>query len=277
MLKNTSSDPQLVEYSVFAYQILSAFYLARFREAYNAQMSQVFRDWCLETYFRSGFSGMLKLWARAFFDWIKTVIEQQLHKGTEMTNMKFVRLSGWGLVLAAVSFLLTFLTDAAEIQIWLFGIFGTKTSGAELNLYRSISDVIAMMPFFLGVVLVILGILSLQARYGKHVRPIGSFALGAGALFGASALVGLIGMMAGIESAGSLAMPSIALMFTGLFVFGLTAIKAKPMENGNFLPMLAGFWHPMIVFGANLNHLLTGNWLEVPGWLSFSIVRCQTK
>jgi len=78
-------------------------------------------------------------------------------------------------------------------------------------------------------------------------------------------------MMAGVESAWSLAMLSIALMFTGLFVFGLTAIKAKPMERGNVLPVLAGFWFPLIVFGANLNHLLTSQWLNVPGWLSFSM------
>lgn len=43
------------------------------------------------------------------------------------------------------------------------------------------------------------------------------------------------------------------------------------MPRGNGLPALAGFWFPLIAIGANVYHQVTGHWLEVPFWPSFTI------
>ena len=64
---------------------------------------------------------------------------------------------------------------------------------------------------------------------------------------------------------------SMAVMFAGLFGFGLVALREKPMPHGNGLPALAGFWWPFIVIGANVYQQVTGQWLNVPFWLSFAL------
>ena len=121
-------------------------------------MAQVFRDCCLNTYRQSGPPGMLALWALTLFDWFKTVIEEQLNRGTEMTQSKFIRLSGWGMVLAAVSLLLTFLD-------------------------------VGTMPFLFAILLITLGLLGLRARYGEQAGNTAKMALGAGVLGGVAGVV----------------------------------------------------------------------------------------
>jgi hypothetical protein len=123
MLK-TSTESGLVTLSTTAYRLLLTFYPSRFRREYGPDMAQVFRDCCLKTYRQSGLPGMLSLWALTLFDWFKTVLEEQLNRDTEMTRTKFVRLSGWGMVLAAVSLLLTFLPEANKILDDLYQTFG---------------------------------------------------------------------------------------------------------------------------------------------------------
>ena len=162
-------------------------------------------------------------------------------RGTEMTRTKFIRLSGWGMVLAAISLLLTFLSD-----------LGT-------------------MPFLFAILLMTLGLLGLRARYGEQAGNTAKLALGAGVLGGAAGIVSNLLMTIGYENGRSLMNFSMAVMFAGLFVFGLVALRENPMPRGNGLPALAGFWFPFIVMGANVYHQVTGHWLEVPGWLSFTI------
>jgi hypothetical protein len=102
MLKPIPSDPDLVSLSAAVYRVLLAFYPARFKRDFGPHMAQVFRDSCLKTYLQSGPRGMLSLWALTLFDWFKTVIEEQMNRGTEMTRSKFIRLSGWAMILAPV-------------------------------------------------------------------------------------------------------------------------------------------------------------------------------
>lgn len=164
----------------------------------------------------------------------------RLNRGTEVTQSKFIRLSGWGMVLAAVSLLLTFLD-------------------------------VGTMPFLLAILLITLGLLGLRARYGEQAGNTAKMTLGAGVLGGAAGVVSNILMTIGYENGRSLMNISMAVMFAGLFVFGLVALREKPMPRGNGLPALAGFWWPFIVIGGNVYHQVTGHWLGVPGWLSFTI------
>lgn len=179
--------------------------------------------------------------ALTLFDWFKTVIEEQLNRGTEMTHSKFIRLSGWGMVLAAISLLLTFLD-------------------------------VGTMPFLFAILLITLGLLGLRARYGEQAGNTAKIALGAGVLGGAAGVISNILMTIGYENGRALMNISMAVMFAGLFVFGLVAMREKPMPRGNGLPALAGFWWPFIVIVANVYRQATGHLgPEVPVWLSFTL------
>ena len=88
---------------------------------------------------------------------------------------------------------------------------------------------------------------------------------------GVAGVVSNILMTIGYEDGRSLMNFSMAVMFAGLFVFGLIALREKPMPRGNGLPALAGFWWPFIVIGANVYYQVTGHWLNVPFWSSFAL------
>jgi peptidoglycan/LPS O-acetylase OafA/YrhL len=66
-------------------------------------------------------------------------------------------------------------------------------------------------------------------------------ALGAGVLGGVASLVSFAWMERPITNI------FMAFMFAGLFVFGLVALRVKPMRRGNGLHVLAGLWWPLLV------------------------------
>jgi len=128
------------------------------------------------------------------------------------------------------------------------------------------------MPFLFAIILITLGLLGLRARYGEQAGNTAKMALGAGVLGGVAGVVSNILWTRGYENGRSLMNISMAVMFAGLFVFGLVALREKPMPHGNGLPALAGFWWPFIVI-RSMYHQVTGHWQNenVPFWLSFSL------
>jgi hypothetical protein len=175
------------------------------------------------------------------------------------------------MVLAAVSLLLTFLPDRAQIRAGLYRIFGVPTTAPGYDLYKPFDDGVAEMPFLLAILLITVGLLGLYVRYGAQAGSAARVALGAGVLGGAASAVSTLLWNIGYENGRSLMNLSMAGMFAGLFVFGLVALWEKPMQRGNGLPALAGFGWPFIVIGANVYHQVTGQWLNVPFWPSFAI------
>jgi hypothetical protein len=266
IFKPTPNDPGLVTLSAATYRLLLTFYPARFRREYGPHMAQVFRDCCLNTYRQSGPPGMFALWALTLFDWFKTVLEEQLNRGTEMTRTKFIRLSGWGLILAAVALLLTFLPEADEILDGLYQVFGAPAVSTQQNLVQSLSAGVRSLPFPIAIFLITLGLVGLRARYGKRSGTAAKMALGVGILGGAASLVSSVWMARPITNI------LMALMFAGLFVFGLIALRVKPMRRGNGLPALAGLWWPLLVILAYVYpQFLRQLGPAVPFWFSFTI------
>ena len=98
-----------------------------------------------------------------------------------------------------------------------------------------------------------------------------ALALGAGVLGGVAGVVSYLLMTSGYENGRTLKDISMAVMFGGLFVFGLIALRAKPMPRGNALPALAGVWFPAITLADYVNAPITGQALNVPFWLSFAL------
>jgi len=158
-----------------------------------------------------------------------------------MSPRRFIRLSGWAFVLAAACLLLTFI-DAP----WLNA------------------------PFLLAILLVTVGLLGLRARYGKRAGPGARLALDTGVTGGAAGVVSYFLMISGYAPGRTLMNLAMAVMFGGLLVFGLIALRARPLPRGNALPALAGVWWPAITLFAYVFAPFTGA-AGVPAGVSFAL------
>lgn len=156
-----------------------------------------------------------------------------------MTQSALIRLSGWGMVVAAICLLLTFAG-------WPAG-------------------------FLIANLLITAGLWGLYVRTRERVNTVAQVALAIGILGGLVATASSSLLLTGADNSRTLTNNAMAVMFLGLFGFGLLTLRAKPLSYGNRLPMLAGLIWPCIVIGANVYHLLSGQWLPVPGWLSFAL------
>lgn len=157
-----------------------------------------------------------------------------------MSQSDFIRLSGWGMIGAAIFLLLTF-TPATQA-----------------------------IPFFLVInLLITLGLVGLYMRYGERAGNVAKVALGVGIFGGITSLVTFFLMTTGIENGRIMMNLAMAVMFGGLFVFGLIAQAVKPMPRGNWLPALAGFWWVFLVVSAYVIPPTTRQ--NVPDWASYSI------
>jgi hypothetical protein len=94
-----------------------------------------------------------------------------------MTHTKFIRLSGWGMVLAAVSLLLTFLPEADKILADLYQTFGAPATSAQHHLYQSLSEGVRLLPFPVAILLITLGLIGLNIRYGGQAGKTAKMAL----------------------------------------------------------------------------------------------------
>lgn len=164
-----------------------------------------------------------------------------------MTHTLLIRASGWGMVLAAISLLLTVLLD------------------------QSFPTSVGITLFLFAILLSTLGLWGLYARYVGQIGNVAKLALWGGMLGGAAAVVGNIWWAIGGENGRTFMNNALAVLFGGLFVFGLLAVQEKPMPRWNGLPALAGFWWPFIVINANVYHQVTGRWPNVTFWPSFAL------
>jgi len=162
-----------------------------------------------------------------------------------MKRTQWIRASGWGMVLAAISLFLTVLLD------------------------RSFPTSVGILLFLFANLLITLGLWGLYTRYAGQIGNRAKIALWVGMLGGAVAVVGNILWTTGGENGRTLMNNAMAVMFGGLFVFGLLALQNKSMPRGNGLPALAGLWWPLIVINANVYHQVSGRWPNVTFWPSF--------
>ena len=224
-MSSRRAEPPIVAYSVRVYQVLLLAYPATFQQEYGPHMAQLFRDCCLRAFRRGGPSGMVRLWLFTLLDLVHSVLEQHLQKETFMTQSHAIKLSGWAFMLASFGFIVV------------------------LNESMAVSFVaLAISSILLSV-----GMLSLRAGYGGRVGGFGRSML----------LLGVLGMLLAFVCVGVLywlqpqiqvsnarietrllvyAGPVVALL--GLALFGLAALRRKPMARLNWLPVAAGVWYP---------------------------------
>lgn len=228
-----ASDVLPVALSVRLYRLFLIVYPKSFRREYGPHMLQVFRDYSLRVYDRSGLSGMLSLWALTLLDLLRSMVEQHLQKETFMSKDTLIRLSGWALIAGGIASGIGF---AVVLFDWTGSSSGLRLSGVWEGLM--------VVAFFYGPIGVALGSLGLRARFGEAVGGLARNALLLGAIGGTalmligdymqSARVGQYDNGFGIWTYG------LALTFVMLEVYGILALRRKPQSRWNGLAALAG-------------------------------------
>lgn len=265
-ITTTRKDPALVALSGLAYQLLLVAYPARFRGEYGPHMVQAFRDCCLRALRQGGPPGILRLWSLTLADWLKSVIDQHLVKGVNMSKARFIHISSWALILGAVALLLASAAAAAV----------SEASSQYDARYRSTDPLFQTIQGFLfptAVVLITVGLAGLYALYGDVSGNLGRFGLILGVLGGAVTFAIMMGLF--IAESGDflwLAMMfSIATMFSGLVLFGVDALRSRPLPRGNYLPVLAGVGFPIVVITSFIYETITGHGLEMNDLITLAI------
>jgi hypothetical protein len=149
-----------------------------------------------------------------------------------MSKPELIKRSGWAFVAGAVAFI-------------------TLLAGA---------DPITIPGSVVSAILLAVGMSGLRSAYGERVGSFGRGMLLLGTL-GPILLCIIIASMALIYSSRNLTDAEIdakglwivifggpAISLLGLTLFGLTALRSKPMPRLNWLPVLAGIWYPVTYF-----------------------------
>jgi hypothetical protein len=149
-----------------------------------------------------------------------------------MSKAEFSKLSGWAFIAASIAFI-------------------TILSG---------SDPLAIPGSVISTLLLAAGMLGLRARYGEHAGSFGRNILLLGVI-GPILLCIVIASMALIYRSGNLTDAEVeakglwivifggpAISLLGLTLFGLAALRSKPMARFNWLPVFAGIWYPVFYF-----------------------------
>lgn len=163
-----------------------------------------------------------------------------------MTRSSFIRLSGWSLMLGAVTFFLFILLEFLAIDVY--------TTSGPMGSYAGFGFMLSVWvtPILLGV-----GLLGLRTRYGDQVGSFGKNVLLLGAIAGP--LINIVGITFPQIGIWSWLLPFTgnAVLLACLSIFGIAALSAKPLPKWNSLPFIAGIWYPLIMI-LMLIHEVTG-------------------
>lgn len=234
--------------SVRAYQRLLNAYPAKFRQEYGPHMMQVFQDCCLRTVRQGRGNGMIRLWVVTLLDLVQSVISEHGQKETYMSKSRFIRLSGWALIVGAITFLPGFI-----------GMLFWETKTVDWN---NPPMQLAAFAVFLAPILTAVGLAGLRVRY-----KVGGVIL----LFGI--VIGLILIIGGAlvqflttdssvsESYYYVWLGGVFVLYVGLSIFGILALIEKPLPRWNWLPLAAGAWLPLVpLLASMMDYLLSLNY-----------------
>lgn len=258
-MRQAPSDPRLVSLSSAVYRAMITFYPEQFKRDFSSHMAQVFRDCCRRAYREGGVLALVALWTRTGLDYLKTLIEEYARGGTNMTREKFIKLSGWALIIGSVAIFVGWLAESRPQ----YNQFNAASLPVDRYANLAAAPLIAM-----GLVLVSLGMLGLLARYGAQSGGLCNFALGLGALSGLVSAVGAIGL---VTNDGDLNwwmfIMGWGVQYLMLALFGVVCLRQKLLPRWNGLPLLAGIWLPAFIVISGIYESMTGTWVEPPDFV----------
>lgn len=173
-----------------------------------------------------------------------------------MSKEKFIKLSGWALMLGGLVVMLGWLA-------------GTRPEYNRFNA-RSLpidryANAVEFPMIVMGMLLLSVGLIGLFLRYGQRAGNFGRFSLGFGALSGAISAVGAIGL--GVYDSEPWWLTfflGMTFQYLGLTLFGIPALRQRTLPRWNGLPIFAGFWIPAFVLYSLIVEQVTGQWVEWP-------------
>jgi hypothetical protein len=166
-------------------------------------------------------------------DFIQSVIAEHRHREIDMPKPQFAKLSGGAFILGSFAFI-------------------TILSG---------SDAVTFAGSVISAILLAVALSGLRARYGERAGGVGRNILATSVIgmilfYIVLALLALVVLvLPGIRSQAEnlirsglwlLLFGGPAVVLLGLTLFGLTALRNKPMSRLNGLPVIAGIWYPLV-------------------------------
>jgi hypothetical protein len=238
MLEN-AHDPRSVTLSIRLYRRLVLAYPRSFRQEYGIHMAQVFRDCCRRAYIQGGTISLLTLWARTGLDYLKTLVEEYTRRGTNMTREKFVKLSGWALMLAGIVLFAGFSVGGGET------VYDDPLGGID-GFYEYGQLILIPSALFLFTI----GMTGLLVRYRYSSGRLGVIGLVIAVMGGVLSFISAIPLYAMMAPwMGDwwyFMIYSMVGMLAGLSLFGFDALRWKPMGRWNGLPLLTAVWFPAL-------------------------------
>ena len=238
-MKHESDHPPAVALSISLYDTLLMAYPTGFRHGYGPHMAQVFRDCLLRSYRQDGLPGMLNLWTLILIDYAKSLVEEHLQKGIHISKSNFIRLSGWALVLGAITFVTVELISLRSAPAYNPNNFLSKPIDLYLEYASLILGPTSLFHFLVGMV-------GFYLRYGEETNSLGKFGLFASMIggvisFGAAILL----VTTAPDWTWAAWMVGFLLYFLGLVIFGIATVRDTPLPRWSALPILTGIWFPI--------------------------------
>jgi hypothetical protein len=262
MLEN-ANESQSVIVSVRLYRWLLSAYPKGFWQEYGPLMAQVFRDCCRRAYHHGGALALLALWVRTALDYIKTIVEEYVRGGTNMTREKFIKLSGWALLLGSIATVIGWLADSRPEY--------NQYNFASLPIDRY-ANMAATPLLVIGALLISLGMLGLLVRYGSQAGGFGRLTLVLGILGGLVSAVGMAGLSVNDSNPWwSMFFFGMTFQYLMLVLFGIVCLRRQILPRWNSLPLLAGLWIPGYVLVSGYLELFTGAWVDTPIAVFFTL------
>ena len=182
-----------------------------------------------------------------------------------MSKARFIRISGWALILGAASLLLGIFASSAV----------SEASSQYDARYRSTDPFFEMVSTFLfpsAVVLITVGMAGLYARYAKESLRLGRGGLILGVMGGVAGFAAMLGVFIfNIEPLWIVMMYCLAAMFGGLVLFGVDTLRNQALTHRAYLPILGGIGFPSFIIVSGIYEAATGNWLEISDLVTLTI------
>ena len=205
--------------SVRIYRALLVAYPKKFREHYETQMVQVFRDSFRDAYHCNGMSGVIDLWLHTFADlFVTALIERLTERSQYMFSPKFVY---WGGLASAFGGLM-----------WFLSLLAWESGYTQLLLS-------------LALLLTLGGLAALHARQGKQAGALGwaGFILG---ILGTGLVIPVLQWTLGYSLLG-----------IGYMLIGLRAWQTGDLPRWRLMPLALGILLIGFVFSVRLEQQIT--------------------
>ena len=216
---NNSPLANSLSVSVRIYRALLVAYPKKFREHYETQMVQVFRDSFRYEYHRNGMSGVIDLWLHSFVDLVFTALIERIMERSQY--MFSPRMIFWGGLASALGGLMWFLS----LLVWDSGNTGLLLS--------------------LALLLTLGGLAALHARQGKQAGVLGwsGFILG---ILGTGLVLPVLQWTLGYSLLG-----------IGYILIGLRAWQTRDLPRWRLMPLALGILLIGFVFSAWLEQQIS--------------------